>query len=653
MAGKQRGAQTNSPPKQLLTVQRLIQKVLSNTMSGMLGSTVQVKASELSFEEFRVMCDKVQTGYLLAVFSSADRACLTLFVPDTVTDALLHGDGDEKRGAAAVRQMAGNLPRICGLREGGSEGPVMSISKPYSAENQDQVFWTSSECSIFQCRTGVHVFYIYCSVEMIKYAEDLLNNDASFLEAVRQKILSPEQAAERKDLPLWTGPVEAEVPLRIAVTKPLEFLLGSCFLPRQSFVGKKNVSALFTDISASPAPEELESGGSVWFRFWVEAGGETFSIYYTVDVKGQTEKYRPFFEKLFKELVRYAAVFLRREIGLTRAGGSMVKAPAPGTVKDALVCNSLINFETNQIDCRVFVPEKFFSGCLAGILEPWEREILKTTENALLPLTLSINYTLFGKNVDSFYRQSSFLTASSDISPLRVSEIFAILSAEDSRRLVQNYFLSSGWSPDKFQALFVYRYYIDEDVKPKIARDVLFDKEEFARFFPPAQRENWRQCKGAADSYEQQVQLNREALEGIFSAINSDRLILPYKAFYMLYNEYQKPTDEHYTKKIDEMKTGNRAAAALPDIQRNRGQQAISSIPTARLALALLPGTPSTAELAKFISKTKRGELEEEIRIQKKKFENGGIPAETVYKEMLSFIELLEELAVPEEEMVE
>ena len=149
------------------------------------------------------------------------------------------------------------------------------------------------------------------------------------------------------------------------------------------------------------------------------------------------------------------------------------------------------------------------------------------------------------------------------------------------------------------------------------------------------------------------VQLNREALEGIFSALSNDKLILPYKASYMLDNEFRKPMEDHYRKKIEKLRSENRADSALPDIQRNRGQQAISGIPTLQLARALLPEAPTVSQIAKFISKTKRGELEEEIRSQRKKFENGDIPAEAVYQEMLQFTELLESLAVPEEEMVE
>lgn len=643
MAGRQSGtSQSSSSPKQLLTVQRLIQKVLNHTISGILGNTVQPKAAEISFEEFRAKSDKIQSGTMLVVFSSTDRSDMTFFIPEAFGSALLEGNaGSEETAAEVIRTAAGNLPRVCGLREDGVFDLVTTIPKPYSAAIRDQVLWTASECTIYQCRTGQHVFYIYCSVEMIKYVENLLNNDASFLEAVRRQILSPE-----------AEPVDESAPAGITVKRPLEFLLGSCFLPRQSYVGKKNVSTLFTGIAASPEREEWLSGGLLWFRFWVEAEGQLFSVYYTVDVKGQTDKYKTFFEKLFKELVRYAAVFLRREVGVSRAGGSMLKGPVSEDLKQAAVLDCRINFETRQIGCKLFVPLPFFEDYLSRVLEPWEREILGSG-GLPIPLMLSINYTLFGNNVNTFYRQSSFLSEASAISPLTVSEVFAILSDEDSRRLVQNYFLSSGWSPDKIQSLFIYRYYLDEDVKPKIGRDVLFDKEQFSGFFPQAQRDDWLQCKGVADSYEQLVQLNREALEGIYSAINRDKLILPYKASYMLYNEFQKPMDKHYSKKIEELRAENRAAAALPDIQRNRGQQAISAIPTLQLALALAPGAPPVGDIAKFISKTKRGELEEEIRIQQKKYENGGVPAETVYKEMLQFTELLEALAVPEEEMVE
>ena len=661
MAGKQLGTQqTSSSTKPLLTMQRLIQKVLTHTMSRITGSTVKLKAAELSFEEFRAVSANVQRGTLLAAFSAADRAGMSLFLPEAVIDSLLHGDKDEKKGASLARAITGSLLRICGLREGGVEEPVIVLPKPFLQEERDQVYWTASECTIFQCRTGVHVFYIYCTADLMKYVEKLLNNDALFLEAVRRRILTPE--AESTGLDGFDGEktgtvlqpeAEENVPVRITVKKPLEFLLGSCFLPRQAYVGKKNVSTLFTGGGTEAELDNYRVEDLLCFRFWVEVEKQRYFVYYTVDVKGQQAKYRQFFEKIFKELVRYAAVFLRREVGLDRAGGSIVQPPPPEKYGSALVLDSLINFETNQISCRLIVPLSFFVDYVSRILQPWERTIITVGGITSIPMMLSVNFTLFGKNVDTFYRQSSFLSADPSVAPLTVSEIFAILNDDDSRRLIQNFFLSNGWSLNKIQSMFIYKYYLDEDVKPKIGQDVLFDKEDFTRFFPQAQREDWRECKGAADSYEQMVQLNREALEGIFSALSNDKLILPYKASYMLDNEFRKPMEDHYRKKIEKLRSENRADSALPDIQRNRGQQAISGIPTLQLARALLPEAPTVSQIAKFISKTKRGELEEEIRIQRKKFENGDIPAEAVYQEMLQFTELLESLAVPEEEMVE
>lgn len=625
--------------KQPLTMRQLMYKTLSQGVPAVPAHSSQIKIAEISFEEFRSAAEKIQRGWTVSVYSGTDSPLLAALIPSE----LLEESGDLPEAVRALRCL-GNLPFVFGLRDDGGEGTVHLQPKEYSGKLYPQLLWSVSESRIYKIRSGRDFFFIGIVPDSIKYIESRLNSDSAYLDRVRRDIL----AKETLEVPAEKKPSQE----RITVTKPLEFIIGSCFLPRQAYIGKKTVSTVFTGFSAGLPDSEFPADEMLWYRFWIESEGTVYSVFYSVDVKGETEKYKPFFEKLFKEMLRYAAVFLRKEAGLDRAGGGFAATPRSNEFADSLLLDSLINFETRQIACRLVVPSPFFADYLMKLHTPEERKYLSRSGGGTVENVLAVNSALFGSNVDTFYRQSSFLGKAGENASLTVSEIMSILNKEDKKRVLQNYFLANGWSPDKIQSLFMYKYYAGEEVKPKTARDVLFDKERYADLFPRAQREDWLQCRGVADSFEQLNELNREALEGIFSAVEKDKLILPYKAAYMLYNEFQKPKDELYKRKLTALLADDRASSLIPDIPRNRGQQAISSMPNGKLALALIAGKPDVSLIFPFMSRTKRQELEDELRLARRKYENGEINTETVYNELIEFTGLLEKLSVPEEESV-
>ena len=113
---------------------------------------------------------------------------------------------------------------------------------------------------------------------------------------------------------------------------------------------------------------------------------------------------------------------------------------------------------------------------------------------------LSLNSTIFGKNIDNFYRQTGSGRPGQGGATIGVSKILAILDTFNASRLVQNYFLATGGSLEEFQALFLYRYKEDGEDKVKVGRDALFNKEEYKKFIPKALHSDWDLCNGTSAS---------------------------------------------------------------------------------------------------------------------------------------------------------
>jgi hypothetical protein len=351
-------------------------------------------------------------------------------------------------------------------------------------------------------------------------------------------------------------------------------------------------------------------------------------------------------------MVKRTAGFLQTQSGFERVKGKIVPAPAPDDIDDTIMLTAEINWENRRIKTRIFVPGMFFSIYLSSTLETWEAESLKNMEIPVLLNLLSVNSTIFGKSINTFYRQTGSESSKGEIQFFGVSKILAILDTNNASRLVQNYFLAGGSSLDEFQSLFLYRYYIEGDERAKIGRDALFNKEEYKKYIPKALHTDWDNCSGTSASYQDRSTLNVKSLKGIYAAMQDDKLLMPYKVFFILYNEFQKPLDEKYKGEIDRLVFANPWQGLIEKIPKKTGQQAVSVIPSSKLGIALVPGSPTVNELAHLMSKTKRNELEEEIRMSTKKYEKGNLSAEKVLLAMKELLDVLDKLANPEDEMI-
>ena len=644
--------QMADPKIKLPGIDAVITATLSQNLKTFSGDTSPIKVENMSFDLFRAETGKIKTGRLLLVYTSSARASMIVILPDAAQKAFLSrlpdgkaAAGDESSLSGLMNRITGNLPFLCALKEKGVKSNVFTIQKPYSDKYKDQLLWDSSECNIYKCSAFGAVLYLSVNTELQKSVEGFLKTDPAFLRVLREGMQS--QTPVKDGLFLM---IESDI--RITIKNPLEFIIGSCFLPREAYIGKADTFVVFREILSAQNTAAYITDGMIWYRFWVISGGVEYSIFYSVDVKGQQQKYFQFFNRLFTEMVKQTSVFLRSQFGFERAKGKIVSKPLAEDIGEAVIFNTDISWEGSRISARIIVPESFFTGYLSALLEPWEAEALKKNQRSVLLYILSLNSTIFGKNIETFYRPPGTVRSGRGLPPIGVSRILAILDTLNAGRLVQNYFLASGGSLDEFQSLFQYKYCAADGKTVKIGRDALFNKIEYKKYIPKALHEDWDLCSGTAADYDIMLELNEKALRGIYCAIQEDKLLMPYKVAYILYNEYQKPLDARFKAEISRCLEEDRWKSLIEIIPKKTGQQVISAIPTQKLGIALIAGRPEVGELSPFISKLKRQELEEELRLNIKKYEKGGISAENVYLAMKELLETLEQLAAPDDEMI-
>ncbi len=636
----------------MLEIEEFISQTLSQNFSAVLDDSLQVKIEKIDFKNFQSEAEKIKSGRFLYVYTETDRADLCVLLPDSaqkIFSGKLYNSSSGKTEDSALSELlnmiAGNLSYLCCVKENGIEKNVFTFQKPYIMELKERLLWDASECNIFRCSAADAGFYLLLSRELQITADMLFKSDPAFKKNLSAKTLNNKVSEEGIC-------VLHESDIKVRIKNPIEFVIGSSFLPRETHLGKKDVSVVFKEIIAPGQPASQTNQGMIWYRFSVNSGGEEYLFYYTVDVKSREKKYLQYFNSLFKEMAKKTAVFLRRQSGYEGISGKIVTGPDPEDLEDSVILTADIKWENNKIKTRIFVPHQFFSGYLSPFLETWEVESLKKSKIPALITLLSVNSAIFGKNINNFYRQTNLKSSTGETSAIRVSEVLAILDTKNAGRLVQNYFLAGGSSLEDFQSLFRYRYYSEGSETEKIGQDPLFGKEEYKKYIPKALHSDWDLCSGSSADYKEMADLNEKAFKGIYSAILEDRLLMPYKVSFILYNEFQKPLDDRFKVAIKKLADETRWLDLIGNIPKKTGQQLISSTPNSILAAALVSGSPAVKDLAHLISKKKRSELEEELRLNAEKFESGNLSAEKVFTAMNEFLEILNSLSIPEDELV-
>lgn len=611
------------------------------------GEELEVRIESISFEGFEELLGSVETGMSVESFSKIQETVLLLFIPEEEN---------------IFEKPAGNLPLLYFLAEsletGGDSGsaaggeeasPVyapkyfLTLPKPYAWKERKALLWQISGSVLYKAsgfRTGreenpegecpVRELYI-CS-------------GRDFERDIRKKIEEPEFEQAVRTLVLeeqgWE-PGKSGAGLEIA--KPLEFCLGTLFLPLRAVVGKKRISCLFKRfIPGKEAPGQIP-GGCLWYRFSFQAAERTCSVFYGVDVKGRTDRYKTFFAKLFQGLLKTAGKKLRAQVPFSGAKGGVSAGPKKEALSRFLVFEAEIGIGRQRIPCIVAVDRTVFAILARRLLEPSEGRFLQRHPQRESLLSASINRTILSQEIDWFSVESLDRDIPKNGPPglygFRVSELINLLDDDDVKRIMQNYFIGSGFTVGDMQKLFFFKVGPDENDRFRITIDPSFDNPRFTNLLPRVPKEEWKRIHGVSETYRDLLENNAAAMQGIYNAMSHDKLLLSYKSRHILDSEFKEKIEGEYLERIDSLLEAGEPLRSLKHLTRETAQQVVSAMPTKKLAVALLTRTDDAREYGTFMSRNKRQELAEEIRVQKRRRETGQFTAELIYDNLLELRE--------------
>ena len=298
----------------MLEIEEFISQTLSQNCSAVLDDSLQVKIENIDFKNFQSESEKIKSGRFLYVYTETDHADLCVLLPDSAQKIFLEkfynpssGKTEDSALSELLNRIAGNLSYLCSVKVNGNERNVFTLQKPYSTELNDQLLWGASECNIFRCSAADAGFYLLVNREFQIIAEKLFRTDPVFIKTLSDKILNNKVSEDGIC-------VLHESDIKVRVKNPIEFVIGSSFLPRETHLGKKDFSVVFREIIAPEQPASQITQGMIWYRFSINSGGEEYMFYYTVDVKKQEKKYLQYFNSLFREMAKKNCSFSPQSI---------------------------------------------------------------------------------------------------------------------------------------------------------------------------------------------------------------------------------------------------------------------------------------------------------------------------------------------------
>jgi hypothetical protein len=282
-----------------------------------------------------------------------------------------------------------------------------------------------------------------------------------------------------------------------------------------------------------------------------------------------------------------------------------------------------------------------------------EAEAVDSDRSIHLAGLLSLNLSILVNNIERIDRAGVFAEMSE---LLRVSELLNLLGTEDSRKVVQNLFLARGRGIQELTRLFYCRTgppaQGDESGKaaPRLMEDPQFRRDDFLSLLPRNLREDWNPAAGYSESRGDLYSANREAVEEISEAAESDRLILSYRGRYLLRRAVRERVDAGYKRRVEEIMRKNLLGKLLGALSKPAAQRTVSAFPSDELARVLLADADTIETFAPFISKNKRQDVEEQHRRLDKDFDKGKLSFHSIYRSLYTLLTELKHAREKEEE---
>ncbi len=227
---------------------------------------------------------------------------------------------------------------------------------------------------------------------------------------------------------------------------------------------------------------------------------------------------------------------------------------------------------------------------------------------------LQINKFLFRNRFENFYKEKENLI---------FTEFISIITGRDLSLICQNFFLSKTFNTQILKKLF---YYKTKQGDKTILKNIPFcNRDQFLNHMPVRIRESFIKNKIYAESYDEMIEINSMVLENIYLEMKNDKLLLSYKARFILEKEYGAKEKKNKIKRLRKLINEKKYINILNKFDKKDIQILLNNMKCKILSDTLIYQTDELIKLKPYLSKTRFIELREDVKFTQEKIKSNQI----------------------------
>jgi hypothetical protein len=612
-----------------------------------------VTLSKISIDEFENYLAEIKSGFILSGMYASEKPRFTLlFSADFIKQILpvikeKHSQEVNGDAAAVMKAMdwaKGNIDQLFQIDENPEEIRPLEyfvLKKAYSPGDKEGFLWNISDNSIIKIAAGQLTFFFLMSENTESTLRSNLLNK-SFRKAaweMAQSIFKPVVSP-------GTQPPAINI---LRFEKPKEFIAGNALIPQTASFDRFRIKSIFRRMAGSgsnPAKDGL------WISASFASGGSEISVHYLIPGVSQKDFAARFGDPniFFKNLLKDVLIFLKTnfpQLALSFSKLTIDVKPDPAALAGCIQFNGELLVNYSRMGIAVYAPRKYFEAIYPLLLKPWEYRIpVKSARDYLIPL-LSLNLSLFAKNVSVFMKKYkgavAFLPAATSCMP--VYELMDLLDNSDLRILIQNFLLPK-YSVEIVKLFNIGVMSKKESTgqgKPSVnVLQIAYEKERINPMIPPIAAEEIDR-KEKYIKAEEFDSYNKSVLKEIMKAIASGRISVSYKMRYIFVHEINDIINEEDIKRLGDIRSKGIPFSTIKKLPKNRMINFINKIGNPDLCRSLIGSEEENAMLQSCMSRSRRKQFADDFKYIRQQYDNGHLNPEEIIEAKLKINKLLEE----------
>ena len=236
-------------------------------------------AEEVSFDTYEAALGAPDFRSLLFTYGASNVLRFVLIEPGPSDNAAGEGAASRETRAAARRHLASFL--CLDPERSDTEGtrriePHFLVEKGFVPERSEAVLWLTAEFRIFRYTGASGEGYLAVDRTRSAHLEKKMEENGEFRRFVRESIETGDFEKGRRENGGGYFDDPSEIPDRIDLARPLDFLAGYTLLPRRAPAGKHTAEARFESIRGAglevTGAEDENLTEEIWFTYTCRFG---------------------------------------------------------------------------------------------------------------------------------------------------------------------------------------------------------------------------------------------------------------------------------------------------------------------------------------------------------------------------------------------